>query len=182
MQKFYSILLGSMILCLGCSQIIDENGIMDSSIEITGESVMKKFYTKNLSNAFSDFIKNPEENTCRTAVSSNTEDFFFENMWEDLNEEEKQLFLENVDNINVSKDSIISVKNGTSMGRAILNGDTSEIDSIAALYSYDEWLADIFGDEIINFSFKGIESSEIEEKVPVHLVINYLSKTKNGMK
>lgn len=45
----------------------------------------------------------------------------------------------------VSKDFLLSIENDTPVGRAVLSGDTTEIDLVAAIYSFNEWLINYFG-------------------------------------
>ena len=71
---------------------------------------------------------------------------------------------------------MLSIERDSSIGRAIENGYNSDIDTIAAFYSYNEWLEDNFGDNKVIFSFNDNEIEEQSELVPVNLVIDYLAK------
>lgn len=97
-------------------------------------------------------------------------------MWNDLTEEEQNMLLENAANLEVSKDSLLSVKNDSPASRAALNGDTTEIDSIAAIYSYNEWLNDYLGSYMTTLTFEDGESKISQETTPANLAIEYLSK------
>lgn len=97
-------------------------------------------------------------------------------MWGELTSDEKNMLLEDPDNIEVTKDSLLSIENDTAIGRAVLNGDTTELDSVAAIYSYNEWLSDNFGTLMIN-SPSVIESDiDFQETVSANFAIDYLSK------
>lgn len=53
----------------------------------------------------------------------------------ELTSDEKNMLLEDPDNIEVTKDFLLSIENDTAIGRAVLNGDTTELDSVAVIYS-----------------------------------------------
>lgn len=172
--KLYIAIL--VLSSMGCSQNLLWNAeIEDGKIEIGENSISKKFYTKDLSSDFITFLKNPTEINNRSVDGFYNVNFFDE-MWKSLSEEEKNMLLENTEKMEVIKDSLIEVKNDTPIGRAILGGDSSQIDSIASLYSYDEWLFDNFGQMVIDISFISEEFNDSHESVFANLAIDYLSK------
>jgi len=138
--KLFAVILLSFFVFISCSQsILDNTKSTKSEIEINEDSISKKFYTKNLTKNFTSFLENPTAISSRTAADGLSEECLFTEMWNDLTEEEQNMLLENAANLEVSKDSLLSVKNDSPASRAALNGDTTEIDSIAAIYSYNEF-------------------------------------------
>ena len=175
--KLFTVILLPFLVFISCSQsILDNTKSTKSEIEINEDSISKKFYTKNLTKNFTSFLENPTAISGRTAADGLSEECLFAEIWNDLTEEEQNMLLENAANLEVSKDSLLSIKNDSPASRAALNGDTTEIDSIAAIYSYNEWLNDYFGSYMTTLTIKDEESKISHETMPANLAIEYLSK------
>ncbi len=164
-------------MVFGCSQNISgKSSTNTNDIEITADKISKKYYTKNVSDSFSAFLKNPDALLCRSASGDNisSEELLFSKIWSDLTEDERELLQNNIESIQVSEDSSLSIKKDTPIGRAVLYGGTSEIDSIASFYHFTEWVKDKIGNTIVNITF---DDTDLEEhQVPANLAIEYFAK------
>ena len=167
-----------IIVCItsmffGCKQNLSERySSKIGDIEISKDSVSKKYYTKDVSKDFSSFLNNPQNYSSRAAENEESENSVFIEMWNN----EKEMLINNADRIEVSKDFLLSIENDTPIGRAVLSGDTTEIDLVAAVYSFNEWLIDYFGNIKVDLSLLKKEFNDYTELVPVNLAIDYFSK------
>ncbi len=171
-----------IIVCItsmffGCKQNLSERySSKIGDIEISKDSVSKKYYTKDVSKDFSSFLNNPQNYSSRAAENEESENSVFIEMWNNLTEDEKEMLINNAEDVEVSKDSLISIKSETPVGRAALNGDTTEIDLVSAIYFFNEWLNENFGNMKIDLSLLNEEFKDYEDFVPVNLVIDYFLK------
>ena len=171
------VFITSLILFFGCKQNTSvKHDLRMGDMEISKDSVSKKYYTKDVSKDFSSFLNNPQNYSSRAAENEESENSVFIEMWNNLTEDEKEMLINNADRIEVSKDFLLSIENDTPIGRAVLSGDTTEIDLVAAVYSFNEWLIDYFGNIKVDLSLLGKEFNDYTELVPVNLAIDYFSK------
>ena len=179
MKKIIIVLLIVVVsaIAISCGKKNSIDNLTNEDIYISDNMISKKFYTKNLSDKFSNFIEDSKMGRARTAAELGEEETDFSEIWDSLSSEEKQLLMNNSEDIEVIEDSLLSIKSDSSIGRAIMGGDTTEIDSIVNVYSYSEWLNEHFGDIKIALSPEEYEFIENEKLVPMNFVIDYLSKS-----
>lgn len=124
-NQFFCGIIISTVMVFGCSQNISgKSSTNTNDIEITADTISKKYYTKNVSDSFSAFLKNPDALLCRSASGDNisSEELLFSKIWSDLTEDERELLQNNIESIQVSEDSSLSIKKDTPIGRAVLYG------------------------------------------------------------
>ena len=133
---FIGLLTGLMLS--SCAQQIKVN--KGSGISFYNNLIKKNYYKKDAKSSFSEFLKNPDDNSrralnaraarlaeedCSTKI---TEEEMFAQIWTELSEDEKEMILKNTENINIQFESAIGVNANSSVGRAATNGDTRQIE------------------------------------------------------
>lgn len=174
------LLLG--ILFASCSRM-DTNINKDEKLfSETENSIIKKCYSKDSSSDLLVFLNNnPEESVSahRSAFPSDnenklTKEEMFAQVWESLTEEEKEQLLENQTEATMCFENSIGINKETEIGRAALEGDTSELDNAARYYGLICRLEDNFGDKYIPAKFAPEELGIPQnEKIPVVQTVEY---------
>lgn len=176
------------LFILSCSnqiKISDRNGIT-----VNSDMVNKTYYTKDAKKSFSEFLKNPDENS-RKAISarsarmaegddakSYTEEEMFAEMWSELSEKEKQLIIDNADSVNIQFDSDIGVNKNSEIGRAATVGNTKDIDALAEYYGIIEFLKETGGEKTVPVDLLGSEFTDIDvNEVSVAPVLEMFMRT-----
>ncbi len=172
-------LLTIFILFSSCTQI---DNIVNEEIVETENSIIKKCYSKDSSSDFLAFLNdNPEESVSayRSAFSTNnenrlTKEEIFVQIWETLTDEEKNQLLENASEVTMCFENSIGVDKDSDIGRAILNGDSLELEETAKRYGLIFKLDDYFGNKYISARFLpevfGLSQNEM---IPVVQTIEY---------
>ena len=94
------------VMLFSCSQNIFENTSLEThDVVISDDFISKKYYTKDLSQSFSNFFENSNEVYSRVATGAilSEEESLFLQMWSDLTESEKEMLQKNLENIEVLK-------------------------------------------------------------------------------
>lgn len=162
---FIGLLTGLMLS--SCAQQIKVN--KGSGISFYNNLIKKNYYKKDAKSSFSEFLKNPDDNSrralnaraarlaeedCSTKI---TEEEMFAQIWTELSEDEKKMILKNTENISIQFESAIGVNVDSSVGRAAANGDTRQIENLAEYYGIIETLKAIGENKKIPASYLGTE-------------------------
>lgn len=150
MKKLVSFILFSLCF-FSCKNF--EN-FENNEINITENSIEKVYYKKDSTNEFKDFLKLPEiqKNNFRSMENDKhlTNEDLFSLMWQDLSEEEKTQLIENSGEIYLQIESGLEVPIENEISKSVLNGNTNELDFLAANFSFSEHLKDWFGNTVIS--------------------------------
>ena len=185
MKKLVSFILFSLCF-FSCKNF--EN-FENNEINITENSIEKVYYKKDSTNEFKDFLKLPEiqKNNFRSMENDKhlTNEDLFSLMWQDLSEEEKMQLIENSGEIYLQIESGLEVPIENEISKSVLNGNTNELDFLAANFSFSEHLKDWFGNTVISIDllpedfFPIVEKNEIFENILLANVIENLSYNEN---
>lgn len=175
---FVLAVLNLFVSCRQLNSKLDERKTFDE----TENSIIKKCYSKDFSSDFLAFLNgNPEESVSvhRSAVPADnenklTKEEIFARIWESLTDEEKEQLLANSSETTMSFENSIGIDKDTEIGRAILDGDSFELEQTAKRYSLIYKLEDNFDNQYISAKFapETLEISQ-DEIVPVVQIIEY---------
>ena len=185
MKKLVSFILFSLCF-FSCKNF--EN-FENNEINITENSIEKVYYKKDSTNEFKNFLNLTEtqKNNFRSMENDKhlTNEDLFSLMWQDLSEEEKTQLIENSGEIYLQIESGLEVPIENEISKSVLNGNTNELDFLAANFSFSEHLKDWFGNTVISIDllpedfFPIVEKNEIFENILLANVIENLSYNEN---
>lgn len=185
MKKLVSFILFSLCF-FSCKNF--EN-FENNEINITENSIEKVYYKKDSTNEFKNFLNLTEtqKNNFRSIENDKhlTNEDLFSLMWQDLSEEEKTQLIENSGEIYLQIESGLEVPIENEISKSVLNGNTNELDFLAANFSFSEHLKDWFGNTVISIDllpedfFPIVEKNEIFENILLANVIENLSYNEN---
>ena len=185
MKKLVSFILFSLCF-FSCKNF--EN-FENNEINITENSIEKVYYKKDSTNEFKDFLKLPEiqKNNFRSMENDKhlTNEDLFSLMWQDLSEEEKTQLIENSGEVYLQIESGLEVPIENEISKSVLNGNTNELDFLAANFSFSEHLKDWFGNTVISIDllpeeyFPKVEDYKALENILLANVIENLSYNEN---
>lgn len=185
MKKLVSFILFSLCF-FSCKNF--EN-FENNEINITENSIEKVYYKKDSTNEFKNFLNLTEtqKNNFRSMENDKhlTNEDLFSLMWQDLSEEEKTQLIENSGEVYLQIESGLEVPIENEILKSVLNGNTNELDFLAANFSFSEHLKDWFGNTVISIDllpgdfFPIVEKNEIFENILLTNVIENLSYNEN---
>lgn len=184
MKKLVYLIICGLIF-FSCSNF---NSTEESEIKITENTIEKVYFKKDSSDEFKKFLKLSESRKLQSRNLENeeiTNENLFSLMWEDLSEEEKNKLIDNSDEINIQIESGLEIPIKNEFSRSILNGNTEELDFLAANFSFSEHLKYWFGNTMISIDllpeeyFPKVEEKEIYKNVLLSNVIENLSHNEN---
>lgn len=168
-------------LATSCNQI-GINFEKNEAFNETDDSLIKTCYSKDSSSEFFTFLNNnPDEivSTYRAAFPNNnenqlTKDEMFAQIWESLKDEEKKKLKENFSEAKMFLEKSIGVDKESELGRAVLEGDSLELENTAKRYGLMCELDDYFGDVFISAKYApenlGLSKEDI---IPAVQIIEY---------
>ena len=179
MKKAMWLLLGISLVLFGCKEI---ERIESDEIKITENSIEKVYFTKDSSEEFKNFLKLPESRKCVARSLENgdevtTEDLFSQ-LWQDLSEEEKNQLMKNPNEVTLQVESGLELPLENEISRSALNGDTTQLDFLAANFSFSEHLKDWFGNATIPIEllpaeyFPQVEAQAEENDILEHISLS----------
>ena len=177
-----------LILLFVCSVLLSCNQEADEArqYEIVDNNIVSSYYQKDAKKNFQDFIKNPDENirVLRSARNLDDEQLelseseMFAEMWTELTEEQKEQLILEIDNAEVSFDSMLAIEKESDSGRSILSGNTEELDFMTLYYGLIAEINDFSENKTIPAYFiSGMNDNDIEENcelLAAPIIENYM--------
>ena len=176
------IIILSVLSCLfySCNQL-NTNLSLSKNYSEDESQILKKCYSKSSSSNFISFLKNDPDKKVeayRSALlnnESNSSDAnYFEQIWESLSDEEKVQITDNMDELTVTFDNYIGIEKESEIGRAVIEGDTYELDKISLIYGLYFKLMDNFENQYISPDIIMLDKKKVgNEKIPVVQAIEF---------